>query len=361
MRFRLLSILFALALVTTACGGDAGEGTTSAPEQTTTTGAGPEAVLLSYSLEAGTTYTYEVDLDQEIVMTSEGDGTVAGNEEMPASMSIQLDGSTTFTHTVAEGPEPGTYEITINGEFTDLNVEGTVDGEPVSPGEIPDVAQMPPIDLTIVVDEQGNPIPREEQPGDLFGGDLGALGGLEGFGPGTDLGRLVGPPLSDEPVTVDSSWSETIEVPTMMGVEGDPVTTVVNSEVTGTETVDGHDVFVIDTEMITPMIEFDLAEFLIGFFEAFLPDDADEEAQAELDALMADLRFLMKVDETVGDMTTLFDPEAGLARQADFASTTHLTMDLNMPDQTTGEMVGFLLDMSIEQVVTYRLIDSVGA
>ncbi len=365
MRIRLLSVFIALALVMAACGeGETGQSTTSAPEPATTTQPGPEAILLSYSLEPGATFTYLVDLDQEIVMTSEGDGGVAGNEEMPGAMSIQLDGSTTFTQTVAEGPEPGTYEITIKGEFTDLNVEGTVDGEEVAPGDIPDVAEMPPIDLTIVVDEQGNSIPQSNQMGEVFGnevGGLGALGGLEGFGPGSDIGRLVGPPLPDEPVTVGDSWSESIEVPMMMGMEGDPVTTVVSSEVVGTESVEGREVFVIDTEMITSMIEFDLAEFLIGFFEAFLPDDASEEDRAELDGMMQDLKFLMKIDETLGEMTTLFDPDAGLAREADFASTTHMIMDLNMPDQATGEMMGFVLDMSVDQKVTYTLTDAAGA
>ncbi len=364
MRLRLLSILSVFALVVTACGaGEADQSNTSALQQTTTTQSGPEAILLSYSLEPGTTYTYEVDLDQGIVMTSEGDGAVAGDEDMPGNMSLQLDGSTTFTHTVAEGPEPGTYEITIRGEFTDLNVAGTVDGAEVAPGEIPDIADMPPIDMTILVDEQGNAIPRGDETGDLFGGDLGALGalgGLETFTQGGDLGRLVGPPLSDGPVTVGDSWSETIEMPMMMGLDGDPVTTVITSEVTDTDTLDGHDVFVIETEMVTSMIEFDLAEFLIGFFEAFLPEDASGEDQAELDALVADLRFLMNIDETVGEMTTLFDAESGLARQADFASQTHMIMDLNMPDQATGEMMGFVLDMNINQKVTYRLVDSAG-
>lgn len=365
MRFRLFTLLAAFALVMAACGGSGtGEDTTSTSEQATTTQQGPDAVLLSYSLEPGTTYTYEVDLDQEIVMTSEGDGAVAGNEEMPASMAIQLSGSTTFTHGVAEGPEPGTYEITITGEFTELVVEGTVDGEAVTPGEIPDVAEMPPIDVTIVVDEQGNVIPQADQTGDVFGGDLGALGalgGLEAFGPGSDLGRMIGPPLSGDPVTVGDTWTETIEVPMMMGVGGDPVTTVINSEVTGTDTVEGHQVFVIDTEMVTSMIEFDLAEFLIGFFQAFLPDDASEEERADLESLMEDLRFLLQIDETAVDMTTLFDAEAGLSRQAAFSSATHMVMDLNMPDETSGEMMGFVLDMNIDQTVTYRLIDAGGA
>jgi hypothetical protein len=31
-------------------------------------------------------------------------------------------------------------------------------------------------------------------------------------------------------------------------------------------------------------------------------------------------------------------------------------MELNMPDEDTGEMVGFDMDMALDQVITYRLI-----
>ena len=366
-RSRSLSLVAVVALVLAACsgGGNAAETTTTLPDAATTAAdPAPEAVLLSYSLQPGSSYSYEVNLDQQIELTSEGEGAAAGDEEIPGSMSISLEGTTTFTHTVAEGPEPGTYEVSIQGEFTNLTVEGTVDGEPVQPGDVPDVAEMEPIDLTIVVDEQGHLVSEPGQTGDLFGGDLGSLGGLgglENLAPGTELGRLVGPPLSEEPVTVGDTWSETRETPMPMGLEGNPVTTEINSEVTGADILDGEDVFVIETEMITSPIEFDLAEFLIGFFSAFLGDDASAEDRAELDALVEDLRFLFIIDESVGSMTTWFDTEAGLARQAELDSETHLIMDLNMPNETTGEMMGFILDMDVDQLVTYRLIDSADA
>jgi len=353
MRTRSLSLLTALVLVLAACAGD-GDTTDTNPttsEATTTTAEpAPEAIQLAYSLEPGSTFSYEVNLDQQIELTTLGDGTVAGDEELPSSMSITLDGTTIFTHSVAEGPEPGTYEVTIQGEFTDLAVDGTIDGESVAPGDVPDVADMDPIDVTIIVDDQGNLISGPGEIGDLFGGDLGglgALGGLENLAPGGELGRLVGPPLADEPVTVGDTWSETREIPLPMGLEGNPVTTEIDNEVTGTDTIDGKEVLVIETEMITSPIEFDLAEFLIGFFSAFLGDDASEEDRAELDALIEDLRFLFMIDESVGNMTTWFDAAAGLARQAELDSETNLVMDLNMPDETTGEMRGLVLDIRL--------------
>lgn len=368
MRTRSLSLIAVIALLLAAC--TAGDGaaestTTEAPEQTTTTTQpAPEAMQLSYSLEPGSSFTYEVGLDQRIDLSAEGDASAMGEEEIPGEMSVSLTGTTTFTHTVAEGPEPNTYEITIQGDFSDLAIEGTVDGEPVESGDIPDFASMDPIDATIVVDEQGRPIDKGDELGDLFGGleGFGGPGDLGGLGsPGNDLGRLVGPLFSDEPVTVGDSWSETIETPMFMGGGEDPITTEVTSEVVDTDTIDGSEVLVIETESITSAISFDLAQFLVGFLTAFVPEDATAEEQAEIDALVEDLRFQFDMDETVSDLTTWFDAEAGLARQAEFESASNIVMDIAVPDETTGELVEFLLEMNIDQAVDYRLTDSTSA
>lgn len=358
MPFRKLSLFAALALVLAACSPDEGANTSSAAasEPTTTTSA-PQPELLSYTLEPGSSFTYEVDLDQQIDLTSEGDGTAVGDEEIPAQMSISLTGTTPFTYTVSEGPEPGTFEVRIEGEFGDLSVAGTVDGEPVESDDVPEMAEMAPIDVTIVVDEHGNPVSRGGEQSD-FGN---ALGGLEGFGditPGPDLGRLVGPPLPEEPVTVGDTWSDTVETPSVLGGEGESITTETTSEVIGTDSIAGADVLVIETQITTSSIEFDLAEFLAGFLSALAPEGASAEDTAELEAMMEDLRFLLNIDEVVEDATTWFDAGAGVARQAEFASSTHMTMDVNMPDETTGEMLGFMLDMTVEQTTIYRLIDS---
>ena len=363
MPVRTLSFLAVIALVLAACArGDAADSTTTTVGATTTQPV-PEAMQLSYTLEPDTTFTYEVDLSQQIDMTTEGDAEAAGDEQMPGAMSITLDGTTTFTHTVAEGPEPGTFEVTIQGEFTDLTVEGTVDGEPADSREVPDLADIPPIDVTFVVDEQGNVISEETDSADPLGGlgGLGGFGDLESLAQGTELGRLVGPPLPEEQVTVGDTWTDTTEIPMGLSADVDPITTEMVSEVVGTESVAGVEHFVIETVTTTSMIEFDLAEFLIGFFGAFLPDDASEEDQAELDALLEDLRFFFTIDEATGNMTTLFDADAGVSRRADVESLTHMVMDVNVPDETTGQMMGFVLDMTIDQSVQYRLVSGTGA
>ena len=367
MRIRTFALLAVFALVVAACSptNDAADTSTTEgePEPTTTSSEpvveAPQAMLLSYTLEPGTTFEYEVGIDQTIEMTAEGDPNALGDEEIPGEMKINLTGTTTFSHSVAEGPDPGTFEITIKGDFSDLSITGTMDGTPID-SEIPDFAEIEPIDITIVVDEQGNIVPQDGEFGDLFGGDMGDLGGFGDFAdPGADFGQFIGPPFSEDEVTVGDSWSETVETPGMMG--DDPITTEINSTVTGTDTVDGYDVFVIETESVTSMIEFDLAEFLLGFFMAFIAEDATAEQTAELDAIMENLRFLFVIDETVSDLKTWFDFEAGYARKAEFGSATHMVIDINMPDETTGEMIGFVMDMNISQDVTYHLTDASSA
>lgn len=365
MRTRTFTLLAVLALVAAACSGSgAGDGTTTTPSvaetTTTTTVPAPEAVQLSYALEPGTSYEYEVDVDQTIDMSTTGDTSALGEtegEDIPAEMSVQVRGTSVFTHAVAEGPEPGTFEITITGDFADMEFDGTIDGESVDRSEVPDMAEMDPVDVSIVVDEQGNVIP-DDSAGlgeDLFGG-LGGLDMLDQLGAGGGAGRFIGPPFPDDEVTVGDTWSDTVEIPTMPGE--DPVVTEIVSEVVGTDTIDDIETLVIETTNSTSAIEFDLAELLIGFMTAFVPEDMSEEEQAELDALVEDLRFAFMVDPQVMESTAWFDPEAGLARQAELSGDTHLVMDMNIPDESTGELVEFALDLNIDQHVTYRLIGS---
>jgi hypothetical protein len=350
-----------IALFAAACGpeGSADSTTTSEAGTTTTVAPAPEAVLLSYALEAGTSYSYEVDIDQSIEMTAAGNSAAFGEEEIPGEMSVDITGTTTFTHMVSAGPEPGTYEIRITGDFSALEFGGTIDGDPVSSEDIPDFAGMEPVDVTVVVDEQGNVIPGDTALGEDFLGDLGGLDMLEQLGSGAGIGQFVGPPFSEDEVTVGDTWTETVEVPTLPG--DDPITTQIDSVVTGTETVDGAEVFVIETTTTTSAIEFDLAELLVGFMTAFVPDGATDEEMAEFDAIIEQLRFAFAIDETVAELTTRFDYEAGLAHRADFANTTHLVMDISVPDEETGELLDFEMDMTVSQEVAYRLTDAGGA
>ena len=353
---RTLPVVIALALVAAACGQSSADSTT-VPTTVPTTEPAPEAVQLSYSFEPGTTFQYEVTFDQQLNLSTTGDSAAFGEEEMPGQADLGISGVTTFTHTVEDGAEPGTFDITILGDFTDLAVTGTVDGEPVDSGEIPELADIEPVETTITVDEQGNVLSADEEDlglGGALGGDPSALGALGS--PNMDFGTLIGPPLADREVTVGDTWSETLEEPMPFGE--DSITTTVDNEVTGTDTIDGAEVFVIETISTTSLIEFDLAEMMIGFFAAFMPEEATPEERAELEAMMANLRFLMTIQPSDYTTTSWFDPEAGYARRAETAGSSQITFDVNFPDEATAEMVAFAMDMAIDQTVSYRLVDA---
>ena len=343
---RLLSLARVLALGLAACGGGSGEPTPEA-----------EAVLLSYSLSEGDEFSYEVGLDQHIEMTATGASSFMG-EEVPGNASVDVAGTATFTHAVSAGPEPGTYEVHITGEFADLTVTGDVDGESIDSTDIPDFAHHEPVDVTVLVDEQGNIVPQgpegEGPLGDLFGG-LGGLGGLSGTNPapGLDPGQFIGPPLSDEEVAVGDTWTEEIETP---GPGDEPVVTSITSTLSGMEDLDGAEVMVIDSNATTSLIEFDLAELFAGMFGAMSAEGATGEDSAEFEGMMDQLRLQITVDDTNSESRTWFDPADGVAKQSETNAATSISMDMNVPDEKTGEMAGLVMDMTLDQDVSYRLI-----
>lgn len=350
-----------LALALAACSPAGSEDTTTtapltteaAVETTAAPASSAEGVLLSYALEPGMSYEYEVEFDQHLEMTAEGDPSALEGEDLPGEASIDISGTTTFMHTVSEGPEEGTYEIHITGEFAEMTVSGIVDGEEITE-DIPDIAEMEPVDVTVVVDEQGRVIQDGEAVGDPFGGAFGGMDSLTNA-PGLDPGQFIGPPLSNQEVEVGDSWSEEIEIPAF----GDePIVTSIESTVTGTDQVDGAEVFVIETSVSSSPIELDLGEFFLGLFGAFIPEDASDEEVAQFEAMMEQLKFLISIRSADSSSTTWFDAEAGIARRFDQVGGADISMDLAIPDETTGELVAFKMDMSIAQDMRYHLLGS---
>ncbi len=359
MSNRLISLAVLLALVVAACGGTTeASTTTSDADPTSTTSPAVEAVLLSYTLADGDELSYDVALDQHIDITASGDASLMGDEEIPGQASVDIAGTATFTHSVTEGSEPGTYDVHIVGEFADVTVEGVVDGEPIDSSEVPDFAALDPVDVTVTVDEQGRPVTSDD-PDDIAGALFGGLGamGADTTAPGLDIGQFVGPMFSDEEVTVGDTWSEEIETP---GI-GDPIVTSVTSTVTGVDEVDGVEVFVIDTSATTSLIEFDLAQFFAGLFGGFMPEDASEEEKAEMEAMLEEFRFLMTVDGARADTTTHFDAEAGVARRAVTESGSTISMDMNVPNEENGEMESFVMEMRADQTIEFQLVSATKA
>ena len=280
-----------------------------------------------------------------------------GDEGIPGEATIDISGSATFTHTVSDGPEPGTFEVNIKGIFDDLTVTGTVDGESVD--EAPEFAEMEPIDVTFLIDDRGNLIFEDEGFDDPFGGALGGLGSFgSGSAPGLDPGQFVGPPFPDEEVSVGDTWTDETET-LLLG--DDPVVTSTTSTIVDVDQINGVDVYVIETQSSTSLIEIDLGELFLGLFTAFMPESPSEEEQAELQLILDQLKFTISVDDTRSDSTTWFDPEAGIALRSDVDVAATIAMDINVPDDTTGELVGFQMEMAMSQQISYQLLDSPGA
>ena len=316
-----------------------------------------EAVLLSYSLEPGFTFSYEVELNQHLEMSASGDASAMGDEEFPGQAVIDLEGSAVFTYTVVAGTEPGTYEINIQGAFEKLEVTGTIDGESVD--EVPDFATLDPVDVTVVVDDRGNLIVEGLDIDNPFGSLFGDLGGLgSANAPGLDPGQFFGPAFSTDEVRVGDSWSEEIETE---GFGGKPIVTNVRSTITAADQVAGSDVFVIETTTTTSLIELDLSEFFLGMLGSFIPNQAGDGGSAEIDALMEHLKFVITIDGSRSESTVWFDPGAGVVRKFLTDAGSNLMMSVNIPDEVTGELVGFDMELSISQQISYRLLDSPSA
>jgi hypothetical protein len=168
-----------------------------------------------------------------------------------------------------------------------------------------------------------------------------------------DPGQFIGPPLSEEEVTVGDTWTDEIETP---GLGEEPIVTSITSTVSGVGDLDGAEVLVIDSKATTSLIEFDLAELFAGMLGAMGPEGTPGQDDAEIEQMLEQLRMLITVDGTTSDSRTWFDAAEGVARQSQTNASTSISMDMNVPDDQTGEMAGFVMDMTLDQDITYRLI-----
>ncbi|MDH3190723.1 MAG: hypothetical protein OEM39_08840, partial [Acidimicrobiia bacterium] len=79
------------------------------------------------------------------------------------------------------------------------------------------------------------------------------------------------------------------------------------------------------------------------------------------DALIEGLRFVISMDTTHSTSTTLFDPVSGLTHSFRVLNASNVGMDVNFPDEETGELSGFVMNMSIEQDISQVLVSGPGA
>ena len=353
MRARMTVIFIAMAVLGAACGpgGDA-----TPPSSTTlpSTSTAPEAAAVAfvYSYEPGDHHDYGFALDQTLQMTvdAEGDDSLLG-EDPPEDINVTTSITGTISYDIAAGPEPGTRQISISGVFDQLDIDGTIDGEPVDQamiedGTVPDLVEVP--DITIVIDEFGHlvAVDGEEIPEDFpfFGDPFSELGEFTSGG----LSGHFGPAFPDEPLAVGDTWSFTQSDE----IEGlDAAMSITSTyEVIGTESVDGHEVAAIDFTTETSEVILDLGEMFQGLFDAFgelgaEPGDTTSDTGRET----PDITFVITVAPSTANGTVWFDQEAGIVEKysQDTTSTISMLMDFSDAEAVVRTAVTMDLDMRL--------------
>jgi hypothetical protein len=329
--------------------------TTTSSTTTTVARAHLPAGSLVYGYVPEEVLTYSLELDQTLRMRADGDPGAFGEDDLPLTVDLDQSIETAMTYSIGEGPLPGTTEMTITAEFSDLRVSGTANGEPFDPGEDAfDLDEIPPIDVAIVVDEKGRPVSVTTPDGESL--PLGDIGAFQAFG--TDqLGRPLGPVFPEGVVGVGDTWTDEQSTP---GPDGEPISSRATHTIVAAQLVDGHDVLVIESVTESDGFEFDLAEvfaaIFAGFGELAGDDGGAEAAQAELEESLADLEFVISADPSTATATTWFDPLAGIVRRSEQSARVGIGMRFRGPDAETGRLVSFTMDMEIDQHTVFRLL-----
>jgi hypothetical protein len=352
MRTRIL--IAALALAATACASGTAATTTVATEPSTTTTTQPPvpAAVLAYSYAAGDSYTYDISLAQHLTMstTVEGDPGMFGGADAPGNVDVDTSVDGTVQYDLSDGPEADTTTMHISGTFDNVNVEGTVDGEPVTDsdvqsGTVPDLVEVP--DTTIVLDKYGRPVsvdgttvPSDSQ---FFGDPFALFGGLASGG----LDQPFGPEFPDHALAIGDSWTE--EQSQDIPDTNQTVATSVTYTVTGTDTVDGHDVTVIDFTATSSGADVDLGQLFQALIEGFASMGQDTSTTEPIPTI----DFVVSVGESSGSGTYWFDQEAGIVRKVH--QTYSIPMSMHMAISSSEGNGTTDLQMSIESSVDAHL------
>lgn len=334
MSARILLLVLALTLV----GGCTEDGEPSPSTPVTTPASSTTEVPrqeYSYGFEVGQVLDYRLDLQRRIVLDSGGTSVEAVAGDLPGQADVTVSASGLFTYTIRQGPQEGTYLLTIEGEYDEMEVSGTIDGETVDdPGEIGELSSLGPESTTLVVDSAGHVL----EP--VWGGapnrspTPGTSGGAAGF---------MGPILPPDPLGTGETWGETF---TEMAMGAAEVEGVLEGSLTGP--AEGDEV-IFENVKTTAAGEIDMAPFYRDFLLATA--EGGEEIEG-LDQLV----FRIGVDPGYARTIGRFDPESGLPLHTTVESTSRTATESTLPDPDTGELQRFEMSIGIEQSTTYELV-----
>lgn len=323
---------------------------TTAPPPTTTTTAAPEFEprVVSYRYPASGEVSYRMSIQQEADVTVES-GSPEEDPPGPIRISSTLEG--TISYQTGPGPEEGTTSIRILSDLALVANKMQMGGitVPSSPdSEAPGFET--PIDITVVVDQQGNVLEiASEELDELFGGEsflsANSIGSQE-------LSRPFGPAFPDHPVGIGDTWTERTEQegPADMGM----IVTTAEHRLVEVDTEGESPVLVVESQYRTEAFEWDMTEFLKEMFGAFT-DELDSEEAREGQEAISELTMLVSASPTTAVAVTRFDSDAGLVLEGDYQVSGEVTTHMTIPDET-GETTTIFSATGFDQTMTYQLI-----
>jgi hypothetical protein len=327
-------LLLALTLVAGCTGDGEPSPTTSvtAPASSTTQ---VDRQEYSYGFEIGQALDYRLDLQRRIILDSEGTSVEAVAGDLPGQADVTVTASGLFTYTVGQGPQEGTYLLTIEGDYDEMEVTGTIDGESVDdPGQVGELLTLGPESTTLVIDSAGHVLESVWGGAPSDSATPGTSGGAAGF---------MGPVLPPDPLGSGETWGETF---TEMAMGAAEVEGVLEGHLAGPGD-DGEVIF--ENVKTTAAGEIDLGPF----YRDFLTATAEEGEEVEgLDQLV----FRIAIDPAETRITGWIDPDRGLPLRTTVESTTRTSTESTLPDPDTGELQSFEMSIAIEQSTNYELV-----
>lgn len=331
-------------------------------------------VAIAYAYQPDTRLTYRVEVD----------GTIDVEADVPADLGesttgrLGIAGETDLTYLIGPGPDDGTFEIRLTADFADLSVTGDLGdlGDEALPFPGLDLGDalgdLPAVDLTVIVDEQGAILERSPLAvtglGQSFDDILAGTGLAESLDM-TGLGANVNGPLgpifpADRPLDVGSAWTDRTE----SRVGDMAIATDYAHEVTGVAELDGVEVVVVETAATVGGFEIslaDLVESVLADLEAANPGGGEADMgfggmdlEEMLVMVLGGLQMSVGAAPAVAETTTWISldrtaarPAAGIVRQAVTRSSGTVRTEFTVPGEADA---GFTVTVRTEYAQDVR-------
>lgn len=331
-------------------------------------------VAIAYAYQPDTRLTYRVEVD----------GTIDVEADVPAGLGesttgrLGIAGETDLTYLIGPGPDDGTFEIRLTADFAELSVTGDLgdlgnEALPFPGLDLGDaLGDLPAVDLTVIVDEQGAILERSplavtglgQSFDDILAGS-GLAESLDMTGLGTNVNGPLGPIFpADRPLDVGSAWTDRTE----SRVGDMAIATDYAHEVTGVAELDGVEVVVVETVATVGGFEIglaDLVESVLADLEAANPGGGEADMgfggmdlEEMLVMVLGGLQMSVGAAPAVAETTTWIsldrtaaEPAAGIVRQAVTRSSGTVRTEFTVPGEADA---GFTVTVRTEYAQDVR-------